>query len=70
MTDLAECHARSARPTRRRLSLFALALRMTSLRQERRRLAQLEDHLLRDIGVTPDQAATEAARAPWDAPLH
>lgn len=34
--------------------------------QEYRRLAQMEDHLLRDIGLTRDQV--RAASQLWDAP--
>ncbi len=32
----------------------------------RRQLAELDPHLLRDIGVTPLDARIEAARRPWD----
>ncbi len=38
------------------------------LRQTRQHLARLEPHLLRDIGLTPDQARLEAIRPLWDAP--
>lgn len=41
-----------------------------SLHRQRRRLAQLDDHLLRDIGLTRAEAEAEAARAPWDVPSH
>ncbi len=39
-----------------------------SLRRERRRLAQLDPHLLRDIGVSQDAAIRESKRKDWDAP--
>ncbi len=39
-----------------------------SVARERRALAALDAHLLRDIGLTRDAAAREAARDPWDAP--
>ena len=39
-----------------------------SLAQQSLRL--LDDHLLRDIGVTRAEALSEADRAPWDAPAH
>jgi uncharacterized protein YjiS (DUF1127 family) len=32
----------------------------------RRELLALDDHLLRDIGLSPADAHREAARAPWD----
>ncbi len=48
---------------------FATALlRALHLRQTRQHLARLEPHLLRDIGLTPDQARREASRIMWDAP--
>lgn len=34
--------------------------------RQRRALAQLDPHLLDDIGVSPEQAAHEAARPAWD----
>jgi len=34
-------------------------------RRQRRALAMLDEHLLRDIGVTREQARAEARRAPW-----
>jgi len=43
---------------------------LLSLRRQRRSLAQLDDHLLRDIGLTPEQALAEADRPIWDAPAH
>lgn len=55
----------------RRLS-FSLRLpplrRWAQVARERRALAALPPHLLRDIGLTNGEAASEAARRPWDAP--
>lgn len=45
-------------------------LQLAALRRSRTRLAVLDDHLLRDIGLTPEQARTEADRPFWDAPPH
>ena len=36
--------------------------------QRRSRLAELEPHMLADIGLTHDQALREAVRPVWDAP--
>lgn len=61
------------RPQRRRLGLSALLAylrRLQALRAERRALARLDDHLLADIGLTPDAARSEAERALWDVPSH
>lgn len=38
--------------------------------RSRHRLALLDDHLLRDIGLTREAADNEAARRIWDAPSH
>jgi uncharacterized protein YjiS (DUF1127 family) len=42
----------------------------SALARQRARLGQLDDHMLRDIGLTRGQAETEAARPAWDAPDH
>jgi uncharacterized protein YjiS (DUF1127 family) len=34
--------------------------------ETRRRLAEMDDRMLRDIGVSRSEALEEAARAPWD----
>lgn len=34
--------------------------------ETRRRLAQMDDRMLKDIGVTRAEALQEAGRAPWD----
>lgn len=34
--------------------------------ESRRRLAEMDARMLRDIGVTPAEALEEAERAPWD----
>ncbi|MFN7004450.1 MAG: DUF1127 domain-containing protein [Roseinatronobacter sp.] len=44
--------------------------RHLALSRSRRQLAQLDDHLLDDVGLTRDQATFEAARRSWDAPKH
>jgi len=36
-----------------------------ALSRERHALAELNDHLLADIGITPDAAAREAAKPFW-----
>jgi uncharacterized protein YjiS (DUF1127 family) len=45
-------------------------LRHRGLVRSRRALVRLDDHLLRDIGLTRAQAEAEALRPVWDAPLH
>ena len=34
--------------------------------KSRRSLAELDDHLLRDVGIDPHQAYTESSRPFWD----
>jgi uncharacterized protein YjiS (DUF1127 family) len=60
-------------PSIRRMSLtgmFQAALRHRALGQSRRRLAQLDDHLLQDIGLNREAALAEAGKGVWDAPDH
>lgn len=56
---------------RQRLSLAAILAGLfhrSGLRHARRRLAKLDDHLLRDTGVSRAEAQAEANRKGWDAP--
>ncbi len=39
-------------------------------RRQRRELSQLPPHLLTDIGVSQDEADSEAKRKLWDVPAH
>ena len=55
---------------RPRTSLWARLTVWRALGRQRRDLAGLDAHQLRDIGITAQQAATEAARPVWDAPAH
>ncbi len=43
---------------------------MNDIIQSRRALRRLDEHILRDIGLTRHEAETEAFRAPWDVPPH
>ena len=64
MISLTSTHA--ARPS---FSRFLTVLhRLFTIDRERRSLRHLDDHLLRDIGLTREQADEEAARPFWDAP--
>jgi uncharacterized protein YjiS (DUF1127 family) len=42
--------------------------RWIAVARERRRLTELDDHVLRDIGITRVKARREAARPFWDLP--
>ena len=57
------------RATHRRSPWIIIALReiglWVALSRERHALAELNDHLLADIGITPDAAAREAAKPFW-----
>jgi uncharacterized protein YjiS (DUF1127 family) len=50
--------------------LPARLLAAEALARSRRALGRLDDHVLRDIGLTQDQAESEAKRPSWDSPLH
>jgi len=59
------------RRSERRFSLAQVVrnfITLSALRRQRRRLALLDDHLLRDIGVSLEAALCEAERKDWDAP--
>jgi len=43
-------------------------LSLLDLRRQRAHLARLDNHALRDIGLTRADAADEAARPVWDVP--
>lgn len=51
-----------------RLGLWARISVMLGLRRQRLDLANLDDHLLRDVGLTRDEARKEVNRPPWDVP--
>lgn len=57
-------------PFRRPLSVFRRLALFRALHRQRARLAQLDDHLLRDIGLSRAEALQEASRPAWDAPDH
>jgi uncharacterized protein YjiS (DUF1127 family) len=50
--------------------LHARLLGAAALARSRRSLGRLDDHILRDIGLTRDQAEAEAERPSWDPPRH
>lgn len=50
--------------------LFSTLFERAADRRSRRRLARLDAHLLRDIGVSRAQALAEAGRTDWTAPRH
>ena len=56
-------HRGSLRPIHRLVSLMSLG-------RSRRRLGELEEHLLRDIGLTSAEARRESERPIWNAPEH
>ena len=51
-----------------RPALLGMILKAFSIWRERQQLHDLEDHLLRDIGITRGDADMETKRAVWDAP--
>ncbi|WP_333827463.1 DUF1127 domain-containing protein [Pararhodobacter sp.] len=56
----------SARAT----GLFSRLRKAAALARQRHALAALDDTMLRDIGLTREQALHEAGRPFWDAPRH
>lgn len=62
------CRTLPLRPAR--AGLFRRILTALALHRSRARLADLPDHMLRDIGCTRAEAEAEAARPLWDVPDH
>jgi uncharacterized protein YjiS (DUF1127 family) len=52
------------------IGMYKAFLAREAMRSSRGRLAVLDDHLLRDIGLSREAALEEAARKDWDAPEH
>ena len=52
----------------RRTGVRSRIAKMIALGRSRRALAGLDAHLLRDIGLEPDAALSEARRPSWDVP--
>lgn len=51
-------------------SLFHRLLEMIAIRRQRRDLARLDDHALKDIGISRYEAEVESSRPAWDVPHH
>lgn len=60
--------ARPAAPTRRPAPARLSLRRLVALHRERRALAALDAHMLRDIGVTDVERDAELAKPLWDVP--
>jgi uncharacterized protein YjiS (DUF1127 family) len=54
----------------RRGSILARLRLALAARRQRASLGHLDDRMLRDIGITREQARTEASRPGWDVPAH
>lgn len=66
MLSLAHIRRRAARRT----GLLRRLSDLVAINRSRARLAVLDDHMLRDIGLSRDEALCEADRPFWDAPSH
>jgi uncharacterized protein YjiS (DUF1127 family) len=55
-------------PRQRRAGIVQTLLGLREVMRQRRALAQLDAHLLDDLGLTDADVRREAARAPWDMP--
>lgn len=69
ISSLARPAARPA-PRRSSASLLHRIASLLTLRRQRARLRDLPPHMLRDIGLSPEEAQAEADRPFWDAPSH
>ena len=66
MTYLTDTRSLTRSPRLRRLGLFGYL----ALYRQRKALAALDDRALKDIGLTREEAMTEARRPVWAAPHH
>jgi uncharacterized protein YjiS (DUF1127 family) len=64
-TDISSAAGAVRRPRPRLLRLLS---GLTGVARSRRRLTELDDRMLRDIGVSRAEADREADRAAWDVP--
>lgn len=62
--------SRTNPPVRRRAGVLTWITKRLALFSERRRLSDLPDHILDDIGVSRRDAEREAKRDIWDVPSH
>ncbi|MDX8348131.1 MULTISPECIES: DUF1127 domain-containing protein [unclassified Cognatiyoonia] len=62
--------ATCATTTKTPRGLLARVVGMIAVRRQRNALKSLDDHLLRDIGLTRDEARIEAEKPLWDAPQY
>jgi uncharacterized protein YjiS (DUF1127 family) len=53
---------------RQPVNVIARVFAALEITRQRRQLRELDDHQLRDMGITRAQAAREASKPPWDAP--
>ena len=61
-------HSRSL--SRRRATARVTLSSLFGLARSRQALARLDDTRLKDLGITPMEAETEASRPFWDIPSH
>ncbi|MBN9678392.1 DUF1127 domain-containing protein [Salipiger bermudensis] len=60
----------ACKPSAQHRPLLHRLLDLQALWRQRRRLAELDDAALRDMGISRADALHEASRKPWDAPAH
>ncbi|MBV1863631.1 MAG: DUF1127 domain-containing protein [Rhodobacteraceae bacterium] len=61
-------HSRAIAP--KGASLLTRVANFLSLSRQRRKLAQLDDAALHDLGIERSDALSESRRPAWDAPAH
>ena len=68
MTQISHTAQLTHRTVRAKVGTLARLVQGYAAWQQRKRLATLDDAILRDIGLTREQARAEASRPVWDAP--
>ena len=62
--------ARSAAASPRRRGFAERLMAALAINRQRRALADLDDSMLEDLGLTRSEAEAEARRRTWDVPAH
>ncbi len=70
MTISVHPHHVCSSPAQKPRSLWSRIHDMIVVSRQRRQLRDLDDHMLKDIGLSRHEAITEAQKTLWDVPDH
>lgn len=70
MTSSVHIKALTAKVDHQPRSVWALLHKWATVAHQRRGLRALDDHILKDIGVSRHEAIYEGRKSPWNVPNH